>query len=65
MLLFVVEVIVIPNVPVTLPLKLPLRVKEPVSEVSPDTKHEPVDLNVKLVTLNPPPLASLSVVVKE
>jgi len=66
-LLLVVEVTVIPNVPVTLPLKLPLRVKVPVSEVSPDTKHEPVDVdvNVKFVTLSPPPLASLSVVVKE
>lgn len=58
-------VIVIPNVPVTLPLKLPLKVKLPVSVVVP-VKHEPLELlRVKLVTLTPPPLLSASVVVKE
>jgi hypothetical protein len=59
-----VELMVIPNVPVTFPLKFPLRVNVPVSEVSPDTKHEPVEVNVKFETLSPPPLVSASVVVK-
>ena len=53
-----------PNVPVTFPLKLPLSVKLPVSVVWP-VKHEPLELlRVKLVTLTPPPLVSVNVVVK-
>ena len=56
---------VIPNVPWTLPLKFPLKVKLPVSVVWPDTKHEPFDVMVKFVMLNPLPPVSVSVVVKE
>jgi hypothetical protein len=65
-LLAFVELIVIPNVPVTFPLKFPLRVNVPASEVSPDTKHEPleVEVNVKFETLSAPPLVSANVVVK-
>ena len=49
----------------TLPLKFPLRVKLPVSVVWPDAKHEPFDVMVKFVMLNPLPPVSVSVVVKE
>ena len=45
-------------------MKFPLRVKVPASDVSPDTKHEPVDVNVKFEMLSPPPLVSANVVVK-
>jgi hypothetical protein len=62
---FWAPVTVIPNVPWTLPLKFPLRVKLPVSVVWPDTKQEPVDVMVKFVILNPLPPVSVSVVVKE
>lgn len=46
-----IVVIIIPNVPATLPLKLPLRLNEPVCEVCSDAKQEPVDVKVKSVTL--------------
>ena len=51
----VVELIVIANVPFTLPLKSPLRVKFPVSLVCPSTRQEPVEVNLKFVTLTAPP----------
>jgi hypothetical protein len=41
------------NVPVTLPLKLPPNVNDPVA-VSPETKHGEGELKVKLETLNVP-----------
>jgi hypothetical protein len=59
-----IVVMVIPNVPITLPLRLPLRVKVPVSEVGYVAKQGPVDVNVKLVTVSPPVPASVNVVVK-
>ena len=55
--------IFIPNVPVTFPLKLPLRPNEPVSVVV-DEKQEPLVVNLKLVTLIDPPLCSVKSVVK-
>ena len=58
-----VEDIFIPNVPVTLPLKLPLKPNVPVSVVVPG-KQEPLDVNVKFVMLIEPPLASVKLVVK-
>jgi hypothetical protein len=55
---------VIPNVPFTLPLKSPLRVKFPVSVVCPSIKHEPVEVKLKFEMLTEPPLVSVSVVLK-
>jgi hypothetical protein len=55
---------VIPNVPVTLPLKFPLRVKLPVSDVVSPWKQGPVVVNVKLLTLSPFALAAVKVVEK-
>ena len=57
-------VMVIPNVPVTFPLKLPARVKLPVSDVSLPEKQGPFVVNVKLLMLSPPPLACVNVVEK-
>ena len=45
----------IPNVPVTLPLKVPLRPNEPVCVVGPE-KQEALVVNLKLVMLIDPPL---------
>jgi hypothetical protein len=45
----------IPNVPVTLPLKVPLRPNEPVCVFGPE-KQEPLVVNLKLVMLIDPPL---------
>jgi hypothetical protein len=46
---------VIPNPPVTFPLKFPLRVKDPVS-VSPEAKHGDELVKLKLVTVTSVPL---------
>lgn len=51
------------NVPSTLPLKSPLKMKEPAS-VSPDTKHGEFDLNWKLVTTSDPSPFTTNEVVK-
>ena len=42
-----------PNFPVTIPLKFPLRMKEPLS-VSSDTKHGELVVKLKLETLSEP-----------
>ncbi len=51
--------ITIPNIPVTLPLEFPTRVNDPLSPYSPGEygpKHEPPEVNVKLVTVNSLPV---------
>jgi hypothetical protein len=53
---------VIPNPPVTFPLKFPLRVKDPVS-VSPEAKHGDELVKLKLVTVTSVPLLCVSEVV--
>jgi hypothetical protein len=45
----------IPNDPLTLPLKVPLRPNEPVCVVDPE-KQEPLVVNLRLVMLIDPPL---------
>jgi hypothetical protein len=53
----------IPNVPVTLPLKFPLRAKVPLS-VSPDPKHDSFVEKLNLLMLSVPSLFSTIEVVK-
>ena len=62
--LLVVPVMVSPNEPCTLPLKLPLRVNEPISVVVSEAKQGAVDVKVKVVTLSPLPLPWVKVVEK-
>jgi hypothetical protein len=54
---------IIPNLPVTLPLKFPLRAKVPVS-VSPEAKHDEFVVKLNLLTLSVPSLFSMTEVVK-
>ena len=54
----------IPNVPVTFPLRFPLKPKLPVSEVVSPAKQWSFEVNEKLVTATPPLPASVKVVVK-
>ena len=49
----------IPNVPFTLPLKLPLRENDPVA-VWPEVKHGDADVMVRFVTLSEPSLLTTS-----
>src|SRR5207302_10531724 len=58
-----VDVTIIQNLPVTLPLKFPLRANVPVS-VSPEAKHDEFDEKVNLLTLTVPSLFSMIEVVK-
>jgi hypothetical protein len=49
--------ITIPNVPIILPLEFPVRLNDPLSPYPSggyEAKHEPAEVNVKLVTLKPP-----------
>lgn len=59
-----IVVMVIPNVPVTLPLKLPIKPMVAVSDVWYEAKHDPADVKVKLVTLSVLPLPWVKVVEK-
>jgi hypothetical protein len=60
-----IVVMVISKVPVTLPLKLPIKPKVAVSVVWSEAKHDPADVKVKLVTLTELPLPWVKVVEKE
>ena len=62
--LLVVPVMVIPNVPCTLPLKLPAKPNDPVSVVCSEAKHGAFDVKVNWVTLSPLPLPCVKVVEK-
>jgi hypothetical protein len=53
---------VIPNLPLTLPLKSPLKANEPVS-VSPDVKHDEFVLKLKFVKVTDPLLLLMLIVV--
>jgi hypothetical protein len=60
-----VVLMIIPNVPVTLPLRFPLRVNDPVSEywlAEYDAKQGPGNVKVKLVTVSALPLPWVKVV---
>ena len=59
-----VPLMVIPNVPCTLPLKFPLRVNEPVSDVVSEAKQGAVEVKVNWVTLSVLPLPCVKVVEK-
>jgi hypothetical protein len=52
-----------PNEPFTLPLKLPLKVNEPDS-VSPETKHEELEVKLKFVTVSEPSVFTVNDVPK-
>ena len=62
--LLVVPVIVIPNVPCTLPLKFPVRPNEPISVVVSEAKQGAVEVKVKLVIFSELPLPWVKVVEK-